>query len=204
MLIFIGIGIIIALWVAYEKNKSNKISEKSSKKFWDKETEADLVRRKDITNLPYISIPYDKLPFSDSNDSEIKEVQDNLYQLKEKKIINLTGYSNTDLKLEYGAPNLHLLSEYDHNFTLLTRYLYKWGQLLVKKNQIDDAKTVLTFGIECGTDTSGNYTLLATIYSKENDYPAIEALIQNAQNIKTLMKDATINELRNILNSQTD
>lgn len=201
MIVFLGIFIIIALWLAYEKNKTAKVSSNKSKNFWQRETQADLVRRKDISNLPYIVIPYDKLPFGETEDIEITEVQDNLKKLKDSKIINLTGYSNTDLKFEYGAPNLHLLSEYDHNFTLMTRYLYKWACLLMEKGDALSAKIILEFGIECGTDISGNYTLLARIYSDEQDIISIQELIQKAGNIRTMMKDSTIEELRVILSS---
>lgn len=201
MIIFIGIGIIITLWISYEKNKTAKISEKKSKDFWQRESEADLVRRKDISNLLYILIPYDKLPFIETQDVEIKEVQNHIYELKDKKIVNLTEYTNTELKLAYGAPNLPLLSEYDHNFTLLTRNLYKWAALLVDKKDISSAKELLKFGIECGTDISGNYTLLAKLYSEENNLSAIEDLITKAENIRTIMKESTISELKNILNS---
>ena len=33
--------------------------------------------------------------------------------LKEKKILNLSGFTNTDLKLEYGVGNLTDLTDYD-------------------------------------------------------------------------------------------
>lgn len=201
MFIFLGIFIIIALWLAYEKNKYNKFSENKSKSFWQRESEADMVRRKDISSLPYINIPYDKLPFSTTQNPEINEVQKKLQLLKEERIINLTGYTNTDLKIEYGAPNLPLLSLYDHNFTLMTRHLYKWASLLIEQGDTASAKTILEFGIECGTDISGNYTLLAKIYADEQDFTSIQDLIEKAENIRTVMKASTIEELRGILNS---
>ena len=37
--------------------------------------------------------------------------------------MHLTGYTNTDLKLEYGAPNIKLLSAYDQRYTTLARTL---------------------------------------------------------------------------------
>lgn len=199
MPVFLGLVLIAVFWIAYEKMRTAKIVKKNSDEFWKRETEADMVRKKDISALAYIEIPYDSLPFTESQNDEIKAVQKQLKKLKDKKMVNLTGLSNTDLKFMYGAPNLHLLSEYDHNFTLLTRYLYKWGVLLFESGDKEAAKTVLIFGLACGTDISSNYTLLANIYAKENEPAMIEQLIDSAQSIKTVMKEAAIRDLRNIL-----
>ena len=40
-----------------------------------------------------------------------------------RKLLNLSGISNTDLKLQYGHANLDLLAEYDQNFSNLLRCL---------------------------------------------------------------------------------
>ena len=70
----------------------------------------------------------------------------------------------TDLKLTYGAPNLPLLSEYDENFTLLISTLQKWASLLYDAGQTAEAQTVLEFAVSAGSDISGSYKLLASIY----------------------------------------
>ena len=44
--------------------------------------------------------------------------------LKEKKILNLSGFTNTDLKLEYGVGNLTELTDYDNNYVTLSRSLH--------------------------------------------------------------------------------
>jgi len=200
MIIPISILLSLAIWIAYKKSKTTKMSKQSSKEFWDRESRADSVRKKDISNLPYVTIPYDDLPFGGlEDDAELKDVQDGLRQLGGKRIINFTGYTNTDLKLEYGAANLPFLSEYDQNFTIMTRLLFKWASLLIDRNDIPSAKKVLSFAIECGTDISGTYTMLAKIYSGEDDYKAVKDVIDKAENIRTTMKDSVLEELNEIL-----
>lgn len=201
MPIFLMITLIIIVWIRYEKNKSGKIGENKSKDFWARETEADATRKKDISKLQYIEFPLDKLPFGETDNEEIRLVQKQLLKLTDKKMVNLSGFSNTDLKLEYGAPNLPHLSEYDHNFTLFTRNLYKWACLLSEEGDTPTVKSILSVGIECGTDISGNYTMLASIYAQEGRPEDILSLIAAAENIKTVMKDSTIRDLRNMLSS---
>ena len=82
--------------------------------FWDRERKANSTRRKPLTDLDFISIPYDSLPFTgEVGNPVIMESEAFLLGLKDAKIVNLNGISNTDLKLRYGVANLTDLTEYD-------------------------------------------------------------------------------------------
>lgn len=198
MPVFIGLVLILSLWIAYEKKKNDKISEKKSKDFWDKETDANMVRKKDISTLPYIVIPYEKLPFKESGDDTVNNACIALKALEGQRIINLSAYTNTDLKLMYGTANLPILSEYDHNFTALVRNLAVWGRSLYESGEFDDAVTVLEFAVSAGSDVRDTYLTLARIYARRDELAKLDSLIVNAEAFNPLVKDALINNLKDI------
>lgn len=188
------------IWIQTGKRKANRKVMDERNKFWEKERQANATRKTDISELNYITIPLDRLPFTETKEEELLSVQNSVKALSKEHILNLTGISNTDLKLKYGTANINFLSECDSNYTLLVQDIYKWGEYLYNRKQFRDAAGVLEFGVECKTDISKNYILLARIY-KETDANAaqkIDALIQTAESLSTLMKDSIINSLKEI------
>jgi len=191
----------ILLWIVITRVKKRNAeleSARKSKEFWDKENKSNLIRKKDISNLEYISIPLSSLPFNDTPDEDLDRIQKMIETLSTKQIVNLTGKSNTDLKLEYGPANLTSLTTFDQNFTLLARTINQWGKYLYEHGKISDAQTVLEFGISCKTDVSQNYLLLASIYKEQNEVQKIEHLIDVANSLETLMKNSIISSLKSI------
>jgi len=193
--ILFGIIIIFVVWLQYEIRKSKKLSTKGQEDYWKTESQSNLVKRTDISSLEYISIPLDRLPMSDCEDQTINSYRDTILKLSEKKILNLTGLTNTELKLQYGTANLNLLSEYDNNYTTLVSILQKWGERLSIHNHISDAISVLEFAVSCFSDVSKSYKLLASIYIEQKTPEKIDDLINILPNIKMLRKDTLIEEL---------
>lgn len=195
--------IVFGVWLTYQLSKSNKDNEKAEKEFWQREHEANSVRKKSLDSLNYIEIPMDKLPFSVLTDNEqIKNCIDQILALSEVKIVNFTGLTNTDLKLEYGTANITVLSEYDQNYTLLARTLYTWGNLLYDAGYVTEAVLPLEFAISTGTDISGNYKLLATIYRDRGQVSKIEDLILAAENLNSIMKKPILSLLSDIVHGE--
>lgn len=202
MLVSVGCLFILIIWIRYETTKSNHRSQKTSKDFWKIELASNQVRRRDISDLSYISIPYNQLPFVESNDPLLEQIQNSVLDLKDKKILNLTGITNTDLKLTYGTANLKVLMEYDVNCTELLRALHRWAAYLIEHNEINAATLVLEFSVECKTDISYCYEHLAKIYAKEQEYNKINHLIQTASSLNSLNKTVIINRLSLIQENQ--
>ena len=196
---FLASFLVFSALLTYELRKSRRNEEKSMKNFLEKENAANSVRKKDLDGLPYISIPLEDFPMNVLCDrDDIKEIHHQLNTLSTKKIVNLTGISNTDLKLTYGTANITVLTEYDQNYTVLARTLYKWGKLLYEADLVPQAKQVLEFGIETGSDISGNYKLLATIYKQEGNDNSIQELMDKASTLNSLMKNSIISSLKDI------
>ncbi len=139
--------------------------EQKEEKFWDRELRSNSVRKKSLDTLEYVHLPYDLLPFGTAGEDEnLQAIEDELTALKDLKIVNLTGITNTDLKLEYGTANITALTEYDQNYTNLVIALQKWGDALYTLGRFEDATSVLEFAVKTRTDITATYRLLIDMY----------------------------------------
>ena len=192
---FLGIFLIVILLIQIYRKKGFDQQKALEDAFWDREHEANHVRRQDISGLPYITIPLDKFPIGICSDEILKKYELELENLKDAKILNLGSQSNTDLKMKYGPANLPLLTEYDENFSRLARLLPEYAKALIECGYENEAIPVLEFGIDCKTDVSTNYTLLADYYKRRGDMAAIDRLAENAAQLESLMKQPILDKL---------
>ena len=181
-----GCIIVFIVLLTYKLKKHTHIVQKQQEDFWNKELAANTSRKKSLDSLHYITIPLETLPLFHKNNEKFSKYEKELEKLSEKKIVNFSGITNTDLKLEYGAANLPILSEYDQNYTDLVRLLHQWGTALSNEGLTDEAIRVLEFGIECGTDISGHYKLLCSLYQQENTPDKIQDLVTAALQLNTI------------------
>jgi hypothetical protein len=197
MPILFGIFIVFCLWFAYESSKHSRASQKRYQEMLKREYEASKVRKKDISDLPKISIP-NNLPMNTTNDAYLNSIYKEIHKLEDKDIINFTGYTNTDLKLMYGASNLSYLSECDNNFTKLAITLNKWANYLYNHDQVHDAKTVLEYAVSINIDITNIYILLANIYITENKAHKINSLIKKASKLNSSIKTSIVDKLTDL------
>jgi len=193
--VFFLITILLVVWIHYQKSRTDRIATRNSETFWERERLANLTRKKDISNLDYIIVPVNSLPFPETDSEEVGDIQKHILTLASGKIVNFTGLSNTDLKLQYGAPNINILMEYDKNYLELVRSLYRYGKLLYDMGNTADAATVLEYALSIKTDISANYTLLATIYKEKNDINGINSVISAAEELTSMTKRALLANL---------
>lgn len=189
----------ISILIRSSSSKTNKNRENAAKTFWDKERESNFVRKKDISNLPYIIIPMESLPFQDTDNSDINRYQDTIKRLADRKLLNLSSQTNTDLKLAYGAANFPFLMDCDNGYTELIRTLQQWGKALYNSNNLSDARTVLEFAVVCKTDIAASYTLLGDIYSSSNSTEQIKSLLEAAKLMNSPNKNNVVSYLKNLL-----
>jgi hypothetical protein len=195
--LFLSSLIIFCMLIAYENKKHLKMEEKFRRDFWEREERANQTRKKSLDNLPYITIPFSTLPMDVlKEDAAVSECREVLQALSSLKIVNFTGYSNTDLKLEYGTANITCLSEYDQNYTLLVRTLQKWAEILYQNQFLSEAASVLEFAVSTDTDVSHSYYLLADIYDALSIPDKKEGLIAHARNLRSPLKNAIVRTLQ--------
>lgn len=118
-----------------------------------------------------------------------------------KRLVNLGGKTNTQLKLEYGAANLTELTAYDENFTNYIVYLNTLGEALMRSDRIQDATWVLEYAIGIGSDISFSYVNLASIYTQTERPEKIDELYKLAENINSLSKENIIQKLDEFVHS---
>lgn len=193
---FFASFIVFCAWLGYEIHKHRNLEKKSIDAFWEKEQKANSTRRKSLDSLDYITIPSDILTMPlQTDDTIINECLETLTELSKEPIVNLTGISNTDLKLRYGAPNINLLTTYDQRYTTLARTLQNFGKALYDNGYAKDAKTVLEFAISTHTDVSSTYKLLTTIYKEQGTPEKILSLIPIAESLNSSLKNSIIKML---------
>ncbi len=203
-------------------NKRHSKMEKSMKDaFWKREEEANHTRRKSLDNLPYITIPLEELPLAchitddtadvrntgdaadvrntgdaAANEAISEECKEILRSLSTQKIVNLNGYTNTDLKLSYGTANITCLTEYDQNYTLLVSTLQKWAEALYRGGAKKEGRQVLEYAVSIGTDVSHTYFLLADLYDEEGESDLKCSLIEKASGLSSLSSKVIVRTLQ--------
>lgn len=178
------------------KNQQKKTRDREAE-FWSREERANSVRRKPLDDLNYIKIPLEAFPTHLLNDNdEVLECIDILESLTSRKIVNFTGRSNTDLKLEYGTANLEVLIEYDQNYTLLVRTLQKWADRLIENDYKEEAVPLMEFAVSTGTDISRTYYILAEYYASLGQYQEIDRLRTVAKNLLSANRNVIVRHLQ--------
>lgn len=194
LIVFIFWG---AFVIARGSARSKQAAAKNTKTFWDNESKANQVRKADISNLAYLVLDLSLLPM-DALLPALSARAKELERLAQEKIINLSMYTNTELKLMYGPANLEALSYYDGNYLKLIRLLNFIGKELIELGNESAAKEFLSYSLSIGSDISETFTMLAEIYKSKGRDNDIDLLIQVAERLETINKSAIINKLNNI------
>ena len=189
--------------------RGKKSQEQSEAAFWKREFSANDVRKRSLDDLVYVKFPAtdfypinllgakDSSSFLEKN-PEVKEILSRFVFLENQKIVNLTQYTNTDLKYKYGVANLNTLTEYDTNYNELITLLHNYGHIYIKDGYENQALSVLEYAVSIGTDISGTYLLLAEIYQKNLQHDKMQWLKKEAENISTSRKDSILRKLQEL------
>lgn len=167
-------SIMIFLWVLHHNLRKNHCSDKQTvTAYLDRESAANGIRRKDLSSLPYITVPFDKLPLDITLNDEKKQLQISEYKkeiqnLSSERMLNLIGISNTELKEKYGPANLELLTIYDQNYSRYICALHFYSECIYDEYP-EKAISILEYCISIGTDISGTYEMLGRYYLEHND-----------------------------------
>ena len=189
---FIIILIVIQLYL----KKSTRSGSERSKKYWEREQKANSTRKQDISTLNYIKWD-DSLPAIDNsltladilnNSPEALKAYNNIQTLKTEPMLNLSEYSNTDLKLKYGVANLDTLTQYEDNYTSFIKSLSELGHILIEHKDI-------SYAVRIGSDIRLTYTDLYSLYSEAENASKIRQLRQYASIIKSVNKDLIVSAI---------
>ncbi|MBR4760683.1 MAG: hypothetical protein IK078_11125 [Lachnospiraceae bacterium] len=193
--------IVFIVWLTVKISESKKTREESEREYWEKERAANAVRKQSLDDLAYIEFPFAYLPTEESFTSEGQNIPSSLLMLKDlagKKIVNLNGISNTDLKLKYGTTNITILSEYDTNFITLCREGHLLSEYLFDMGRVDEAQQLSEALVHSGSDVCAQFTLLRKIYETTGKEDKVSNLIHLAENMTSSRKDAIIKTLTQV------
>ncbi len=196
---FLGLFIAIFCFVSFFRKRHDRFQQETDERFWEREQEANHVRRKDISGLPYISIPFEDFSIGAFVDEKLTESEQIIETFRDKKILHLTGQTNTDLKLQYGPANLPVLMECDQNFTDMLLALTDYSNRLIELNHMDAAIPVLEFCVTAGSDVSSHYSTLANYYKAGGQSAKLEALHEKASALNSLTKTSILQKLDAII-----
>lgn len=204
---FFASFIIFVLVLQHNIRKGKKTSEQSEAEFWKHEIKANDVRKRSLEDLDYIA--FEATPFFPINlldaescpqfltdNPEVKEILSRFLFLEQQKMVNLTEFTNTDLKYKYGVANLPTLTEYDSNYNELITLLHSYGSIFEKEGYEAQALSVLEYAISIGSDISGTYTLCGNIYEKNQQWDKIAWLKKEAEKISTSRKASIVRKLQ--------
>lgn len=193
---FLASFVVMCIFFNISMRRVQRKIDQKEEDFWARESRANSVRKKSLENLDYVHIPFDLLPFGTAGeDKDLQNSENELYALRDEKIVNLTGISNTDLKLEYGTANITPLTLYDQNYTTLVRALQQWGKELYDRGRFEDSAKVLEFAVKTKSDITATYRLLTDMYktklglNEDEISKKLQGLIPIAKNLNSLSKD---------------
>ena len=191
--------IIFILLVRHNIRRNRRIEENTEKAFWDRERKANEVRRKPLDDLVYVKPDMSSFPMDVmADDPEVKECRELLKSLENEKIVNLTGQTNTDLKLHYGVANLKTLTEYDDRYTLLVQTIQKWADRLWENGYTEEAIPILEEQVRIHADITSAYRKLAVYYRDQNKPEKIEELKKTAETLNSSSKNVILRSLDEI------
>ena len=191
MFIFLAVFIIFVLILNFAIHKNNHSQENVQEQFWENERQANFTRRKDIHNLNYLTIPIEKIPQNLHTDAE-----KTLLELCNKKMLNLSGKTNTDLKLEYGVANLEELSLCDSRFYDFVCAVSTYAGELLENGQTDAARELLELAVTYHADNSTIYTQLAELYKEKGETGKLPSLIEAAKTLPPMSAQITLEKLK--------
>lgn len=181
--VFLFAFILFTAILAVRRQRQTTKQEQANEAFLERERMANATRKKDISSLDYLSFTVQRLPIAEYSDEKLAEYESILTNLSSKKIINLSGYSNTDLKLMYGPANFNDLSEFDENYQTLSDTLFAYAKRETELDRTDSAITILEYAMELKIDSSQIYLLLAKLYQTLQTTEKIQTIIDTVSSM---------------------
>ena len=195
MALFLICFIVFIIWARVKLKQNKSAISESDKKYWEREAKANFARKRDLSTLDYFTPDFSRIPFSMDAEEQETALNEEIKNYASGKMMNLSGYSNTDLKEMYGAANLDELSEYDQRFQLFRRAVSDLGNYLFEKKDYERAKAVFEYSVEIGSDISTIYTNLGVIYAKAGQTAKIDELLRLVETSDFALKTSIIKKL---------
>ena len=201
--VFIICFVIFIAWTQYEMKKSSKKNQEIEDAFWAREYEANHAPKQDISGLDYLSFDESVIPLPPEGvfgeEDDINNYIKELKRLLQEPMIDLSEYSNTDLKLAYGIGNFKTLSDYDENYSSFLMLMTNLARGYARRDMNDLAIATYRSALSCGSIKLHDYTGLAQAYLANDDPAAVTELISEVEASENPRKQGVIDELKKVL-----
>ena len=183
--VFIIIFVIFIAWTQYEMKKSSKAARKAEEEFWAREEQANFAPKQDISDLPLLKFDESVIPTPPENafspEDDVTTYIKELKALIKEPMIDLSEYTNTDLKLAYGVANFTTLSSYDDNFNSFLLLLTNLARGYERREMYELSAATYRSALECGSLKLTDYTGLAKVYLSMDQPEKVSALIDEVE-----------------------
>lgn len=190
--------LIFILWMHYEKRKADKKGKRESQEFWQREEEANHARNRDFSDLSMFCPDASRIPMPETEDENVTYYQKRVTDCLELPMMNLSQFTNTDLKLAYGVGNFKTLSNYDENFNDFLMNMSNLGKAYFTAGLLQESESIYRFCIESGSKKSNDYKALAEVYSAMGTKGKIDDLITEVGASELPRKASLIEHLRSV------
>lgn len=197
--VFLICFVVFILWLFYEQRKAQNQENQASEDFWAREAEANSTRKKDISHLPLLHVKESEIPVPDTENESVLYYIDHIRELIKTPMVDLSEYSNTDLKLAYGVGNFKLLSEYDENFSNFLVALTNLARACTEANLLPEAERAYRLAFHYGSQKVADYTGLARVYLQMEQPERVAELIQEVEAGAHPRRASIIQALREVL-----
>ena len=201
--VFIIIFIIFIVWTQYEMKKSSKKNKEIEEAFLAREEEANHAPKQDISDLELLSFDENDIPMPPegmfTNEDDITTYIRQIKNLIKEPMIDLSEFSNTDLKLKYGVANFTTLSEYDENYSSYLLLLTNLARGYARRELYELSEKTYKYALSCGSIKLHDYTGLAEVYLATDRPQEISSMIEEIEGSEITRKEGIINELKKVL-----
>lgn len=188
---------VIILAIIYKKNDAKQKEDIDN--FWQRERLAKTVPPKDLDSISYLSVPIDNFSFGSIDDEDVRLLENELSSLSQKRLLNLTGKTNTELRELYGSPNLEAMQKIGDDFDRFSIVLADYATKLVESELYEEAIRVLEYALLIKTDISKCYTMLGDCYIALGQPRRVETLKEQVLSLGLWMESSIISYLDNLL-----
>ena len=193
--------LVFIVWLRYEQRKINKYEQKVSDEFWAREEQANRTRKKDISHLPLLHIDESEIPLTSVTTEEIEHNLKQIRQIIKKPMLDLSEYSNTDLKLAYGVANFNTLSEYDETYNLFLVSLTNLARSYRREKLWEAAEKTYRLALSYGSKKLCDYTELASVLLELDAPEQVSELIQQVEQSDYPRRESLAQALRETLST---
>lgn len=188
-------------WLLISQRKAQEQDNQASESFWSREARANSTRNKDISGLPFLQIAETDLPDTDPGDETIHYYIGLLKENIKQPMIDLSTYSNTDLKLAYGVGNFKTLSSYDENYNTFLLHLTNLARAYSHAELYDEAVRTYRLTLQYGSQKVSDYSELAKTYLKLGERGQVDRLIEETKSGSHPRKASVIKALQEVLSA---